>query len=510
VAVVIVANVISGAVIAGFRHIGVLKSLGFTSLQVVGVYLTMVGVPTIVGCVIGTGFGALATRPLLGKIFTVRQSAVLAGGVSVRPWVNVATLLGVPAIVVLAAVIPALRAQRLSAAEAISAGSAPRTGRGLRLQRWLTGARLPRSVSLGLGLLAGRPSRTALTAATILLGVTTVTFASGLSSTMVRYGSGIERAGAVQVEVQTGSSRSPRTDAERESLLRSVPGSVHVTAEMFASVHLAGYSQSVTTTFLRGDSATLGHVLVKGRWLSGPGEVVVPPGFLNQHDLAVGDHVTLQSAGHQVRATVVGETFAGDPNSMFADWRTDSQLDLPGRASNYEVQVAHGTDIAAYIRAVHAADPGLTAAAKTTVNTGAVTLIGSASLLTVMLAVVAALGVFNTVVLNTRERRRDLGMLKSIGMTPRQVIVMMMASMATLGVIGGLLGVPIGVIAHRLIVPRMVGPAGIVLPPAMMDVWHLPTLALLAVAGVAIAVVGAAIPARSAARLAIAEVLRNE
>jgi hypothetical protein len=36
-----------------------------------------------------------------------------------------------------------------------------------------------------------------------------------------------------------------------------------------------------------------------------------------------------------------------------------------------------------------------------------------------------------------------------------------------------------------------------------MDVWHLPTLALLAV-------VGAAIPERSAARLAIAEVLRNE
>ncbi|MFK4265722.1 FtsX-like permease family protein [Streptomyces milbemycinicus] len=37
-----------------------------------------------------------------------------------------------------------------------------------------------------------------------------------------------------------------------------------------------------------------------------------------------------------------------------------------------------------------------------------------------MLTVVAALGVFNTVVLNTRDRRRDLGMLKSIGMTPRQ------------------------------------------------------------------------------------------
>ncbi|WP_425569357.1 FtsX-like permease family protein [Nonomuraea salmonea] len=35
--------------------------------------------------------------------------------------------------------------------------------------------------------------------------------------------------------------------------------------------------------------------------------------------------------------------------------------------------------------------------------------------------------------LNTRERRRDLAMLKSIGMTPRQVTLMMITSMAALG-----------------------------------------------------------------------------
>ena len=46
------------------------------------------------------------------------------------------------------------------------------------------------------------------------------------------------------------------------------------------------------------------------------------------------------------------------------------------------------------------------------------TVVAFASLLTLLLGAVAALGVFNTVVLNTRERRRDLGMLKSIGMTP--------------------------------------------------------------------------------------------
>ncbi|WP_268240433.1 hypothetical protein [Streptomyces albiflavescens] len=44
----------------------------------------------------------------------------------------------------------------------------------------------------------------------------------------------------------------------------------------------------------------------------------------------------------------------------------------------------------------------------------------------------------------------------------------------------------------------------------MTDVWQAPALTALALAGVAIAVLGALLPARGAARLTIAEVLHNE
>ncbi|MFJ7256654.1 hypothetical protein ACIQWV_29770 [Streptomyces sp. NPDC098085] len=44
----------------------------------------------------------------------------------------------------------------------------------------------------------------------------------------------------------------------------------------------------------------------------------------------------------------------------------------------------------------------------------------------------------------------------------------------------------------------------------MKDVWHAPQPAALALAGVTIAVLGALVPARSAARLTIATVLHNE
>ncbi len=110
----------------------------------------------------------------------------------------------------------------------------------------------------------------------------------------------------------------------------------------------------------------------------------------------------------------------------------------------------------------------------------------------------------------SRERRRDLGMLKSIGMTPAQVIVMVVTSMTALGALGGLLGIPLGIIAHRLVVPAMASGAQIDLPDFMLDVYPAGLLALLVLAGILIAAAGAYVPARSAARTTIAEVLHNE
>lgn len=127
-----------------------------------------------------------------------------------------------------------------------------------------------------------------------------------------------------------------------------------------------------------------------------------------------------------------------------------------------------------------------------------------------MLGTVAALGVFNTVVLNTRERRRDLGMLKSIGMTPAQVTVMVVTSMTALGAFGSLLGIPLGIVAHRLVVPAMANGAQIELPGFMLHVYPVGLLALLVLAGIVIAAAGAYFPARTAARTTIAQVLHNE
>ncbi|MGI5336579.1 ABC transporter permease [Streptomyces sp. CA-181903] len=510
VSALIVGNVVSGAVVSGYRHIGVLKALGFTPNQVLAVYLTMVSVPAVAGCVVGTLIGDALSRPILRDAFSGIETGDASIGISA--WVYAVCLLGMPALVLLAALVPALRAHRFSAARAISAGDAPRTGRGLRIQRGLGGTRLPRAVSLGLSQPFARPGRTAMTMAAIVLGVTTVTLTTGLTSTMVAFGKHGQNNGSAWVNVEAGrpglGQRAPKlTDGQIEARLRSLPGADRVTARAITKVRLAGYTQPAAANFHRGDTRMYDSEVIQGHWPHGPGEAAVAPTFLSQHGLTVGDRITLYLNGRQAPVTIVGELIEGHADAVESTWETLAGLapDLP--TILYTVELADGADAEAYARAVKASDPGLYLMPGASPNTTTTTVIGVAAAFTVLLTVVAALGVFNTVLLNTRERRRDLGTLKSIGMTPRQVTVMTVTSVAGPGAVGGLLGVPLGIAAHRLLVDHV---GQVAFPESMKNVWHTPQLALLVLAGVAIAVLGALIPARSAARMTIAKVLHNE
>jgi putative ABC transport system permease protein len=358
-----------------------------------------------------------------------------------------------------------------------------------------------------------------------VLGVLTVTLAIGVMLSVTAYRDAVDPEYTDRVQllapmVGEGRMRPPPpdattvppalTDEEDEALLRSLPGAAKVAAVAEQPVHVVGSREVLALRAYRGDTA-LAPRLDSGHWPTGPGEVAAPSRFLNQRGLEVGDTITLEHEGTRTQVRVVAVTVTNSAGELFADWSLLQRLAPEVRANTYLVQFSAGADQQAYVAAVRAAEPGLEAvSASSGGSSQAVVLISAATVLTVILGAVAALGVFNTVVLNARERRRDLGMLKSIGMTPRQVTVMMVTSMGALGVVGGLIGVPLGVAAHQVIAPAMMRAAQSTVFDFVLDVYRVPMLALLALAGIAIAVLGAVIPARSAARTPIATVLHNE
>jgi putative ABC transport system permease protein len=133
-----------------------------------------------------------------------------------------------------------------------------------------------------------------------------------------------------------------------------------------------------------------------------------------------------------------------------------------------------------------------------------------AGMLTVMPLLVAGLGVLNTVVLDTRERVHDFGVLKALGMSPRQTVVVVVMSVMGVGLLAGVIGVPLGIALHDLVLPAMGDAAGTRLPAADMAVYHLPVPTPLLLGGMVIATAGALLPAGWAARTRTGTALRTE
>jgi putative ABC transport system permease protein len=520
----IVINVVSGAVVAGTRRIGVLKSIGFSPAQVVAAYVLQAAVPAAIGCAAGVAAGNLVAVPMLGRA----AQAYGVGSLAVPLWVSLAAPLAILGMVAATAFAIALRAGRMSAVQAIATGRAPRAARGYRAHRLLGRARhLPRPVTLGLAGPFARPNRTLVTLAAIVFGVTAVIFAAGLRTSLNRIQADLSRAGSEQVQVLlaghqglvqvNGKSSAKVSLAAQEhavqAALRAQPGTLHYVAEASSQVSVLGLTGQLSVAGFGGDASWTGYTMIAGHWYSGPGQVDVNTAFLHDTGTAVGDTYTLTSGGKHTTIRIAGEVFdtAGGTPEMIGALSTLSAAD-PGLApGEYQVGLAPGTDTGSYVKALnHALGPDYLVGVNDSGGAVLPAILGLVGALTLLIAVVAGLGVLNTVVLQTRERVHDLGVFKAVGMTPRQAIAMVVSTVAAVGLAAGLIAIPAGVTLHRYVLPVMGNAAQTRLPASVLHVYHTPELALLALAGLAIAMAGALAPAIWAARTRTVFALRTE
>ncbi len=320
----IVGNVVSGAVVAGYRRIGILKSIGFTPGQVMAAYTGQMAVPAVIGCLGGLAVGNVLATALLRRT----ANAYGVGALGVPGWVDAAVPGVMLGLVVVAAVLPAARAARLNAVQAIAAGRAPRAGRGYAAHRLLGRLPLPRPVTVGLAAPFARPARTVVTMMAVFLGATVVIFAVGLSSSLNRVVGGLSRAAAQPVQVGLSSASSFQFDAAQqravEAALRAQPGTLHYAAETDQQFSVAGLTGQHPLTAFGGNAAWTGYPLVKGRWYTGAGQADVSSGFLALTGKAVGDRVTILLGATPIPVRIVGEVFdaRGRGVSLVTGWRT--------------------------------------------------------------------------------------------------------------------------------------------------------------------------------------------
>jgi putative ABC transport system permease protein len=115
--------------------------------------------------------------------------------------------------------------------------------------------------------------------------------------------------------------------------------------------------------------------------------------------------------------------------------------------------------------------------------------------------IVSLFGIVNTLVLTVFERTREIGMLRAIGMTRRQVRRMIRHESVITAAIGGVLGIVLGIVLGGLLIARV-----------DFIVFSLPVASLIvfALAAILVGILAAIFPARRAARLNVLEALQYE
>jgi putative ABC transport system permease protein len=493
--------------------IGIMKAMGADRLTVMRSYLTTVAVYAVIGTSLGLVLGLVAGYEL--ALFLSTLVVIDLGPFHIDPTLlllGVGVGLGVP---FLAAIWPLWSGTRITVREALSAyGVSTGANRRLPAPPWI-----PQSVLLGVRSLTRRRGRALVTmialtfsaASFLAIQTTTYSFNALLGHVFGQYDA--------DVFVYTSQ---PEPYQDVRALLLSDPN-VGVVERIEFSDAKTDWG-TILLTGLEDNPTLYKRSILSGRWFA-PGEqrvLLINQSLQRKSGLGPGDEITISNATKSESWQIIGTVhdLNGGLGTAGIALASSNQLNTFLRrpidyASGFMVG-ARDRSQAAVDATANRLDDALTRAGLGPVVTTAQQNIQRNqsqfqilyALLYAVAAIVALVGilaVFNTLTTSVLERRREIGILRSLGATGSRVAIVFWAEGITLSltawVLAVLLGIP-GAYAFVALISQVLANVPFAFNPVALVMMLAFTLLIATLASV--------VPAVSASRLRVVDVIRYE
>jgi putative ABC transport system permease protein len=360
------------------------------------------------------------------------------------------------------------------------------------------------------------PQRTASTASALMIGLALVTLvavlAAGITSSFRGAVEGIWKNADYAITAQNNFS--PIPPAAANAVAKS-PG-VQAVANVRTG-NVAAYGKSFFATAVNPPGSTMFRL----DWQAGSQQTIANLGangafvdkdYAKSHNLRLGSPVVLTFSNGDRKAFVLKGIFTpptgGSPFGRVTISQTtwDKYNATPQNLYSF-VRMGGGENDAnrAQLERILAQFPNAKVATRQEFIDNQISALNSIlNILYVLLAlsvIVSVFGIVNTLVLTVFERTREIGMLRAIGMTRRQVRRMIRHESVITALIGGVLGIALGIVLGGLLVAR-VDFIVFSVPIASLIVFALMTIV--------VGILAAIFPARRAARLNVLEALQYE
>jgi putative ABC transport system permease protein len=431
-----IANVTSSRVLVQRRDLAMLKALGFTPGQVMRMLLAEQAALGLAGTVLGLVTVRIVTSPAFIHPLAGTGIALVPLPVTWSVLVAAGTLLTT----LVTTAVPAWRAGRLSPVAAVQPG--PPDGHLSSIARLSLLVRLPAPLVLGLRDALTRRLPAVLTVAGVAIPMAMITVALAVWSTIGAFTADPGRIGlASALTVSPGglsSAQATALIAADHQVSASYPGAQFDTL-------LPGDNDSFLARAMGTSRAPYPFQAVQGRMFAAAGEAVAGQGFLDLMHVHVGSWVDPTIDGVPVILHIVGRTIEPDDNGDVVDFGLDS---LPSAPVFYSLVLRPGVS-AAVARGQLLRASGDRLNVQMTPNPadrlGVVRVVIVVSVVVLMLIALANLLTATDVGL--RDHVHEAGILKAMGLTPRQVMGTLVFSTSVVTAVGIVAGVTIGLVA---------------------------------------------------------------